>query len=109
MSIFIKIKELVIVCKEVEDVIKENTKRWYGHTKRINKNKMVKGVFKSECVRKAGRHRKRWIDSEWNSKIQGCCCETSGGDRVWQECMGVEVGLLEGVLGALLGGKPRPW
>lgn len=43
-----RIRKLVGVCKGVDEFINESTMGWYGHMKRINKNRIV--VFKNELI-----------------------------------------------------------
>lgn len=45
-----KIKELVYVKKEIDDVINESTKRWYNHIKRRDENVIVKRMFSSKVT-----------------------------------------------------------
>ena len=60
-----RIRELCNVRKGVDEIIDENVLRWYGHVERMDDERIVRKVFKSECVgvRAIGRPRKRWIDS----------------------------------------------
>ena len=60
-----KIREIVGVKKGVNELINENVLRWFGHMERMDIERSVKRVYKSDCVgrNRPGKPRSRWIDN----------------------------------------------
>ena len=53
------------VQKGINERINESMLRWFGHVERMDDSRMVKRMYKSECIgkRPPGRAKRRWIDS----------------------------------------------
>ena len=51
--------------KGINERINESMLRWFGHVERMDDSRMVKRMYKSECIgkRPPGRAKRRWIDS----------------------------------------------
>ena len=49
----------------MKERINEGVLRWFGHVKRMEMDRIAKGVYVGECAgsRSVGRPRKRWIDT----------------------------------------------
>ena len=59
------IREMCGVVKGVIERINESILRWFGHMERMDENRLVKKMYRGECVgdRTVGRPKLRWIDS----------------------------------------------
>ena len=59
------IRELCGVEKGVKERISESILRWFGHMERMDENRLVKRMYKGECVgdKRRGRPKNKWIGS----------------------------------------------
>ena len=60
-----RIRELCGVEKGVLERISESILRWFGHMERMDESRLVKRVYRGECVgyRGRGRPKNKWIGS----------------------------------------------
>ena len=59
------IRELCGVEKGVKERISESILRWFGHLERMDESRLVKLVYRGECVgnKRCGRPKNNWIGS----------------------------------------------
>ena len=59
------IRELCGIQKGVNERISESILRWFGHLERMDESRLVKRVYRGECVgnKRRGRPRTKWIKS----------------------------------------------